>query len=140
MTTTTDYFETLMIDLRATPAQTAELEVAYRQTRPGFELVAARAKQGDQPIGLLLTLIRKGLHLKAAGQTEDQRKDAGLFNCRVCGPLGGTSSDAHYESFPEHREGKHIPPTPSSASDNWKRYCDDKRLSGVVRAETDVTA
>lgn len=136
MTSTTDYFETLMVDIRATPAQVVELEAAYAQTKQGFELVAARAKAGDNPVGLLLTLIRKGLHLKAAGQTDDERKGGGLFRCKVCGPIGNTNSEIHYENFPEHRDGKHLPkPDPHE----WKRHrAETHRLSTVVRAKTDV--
>ena len=105
-----EWFENTMIELQATPAQTTELEAAYRQTRQGFELVTARAMQGDSPIGLLLSLIRQGAHLKAAGQSQDERLNKGHFTCKVCGVLGGTNADQHYNNFPEHRDGK--PTTP----------------------------
>lgn len=124
-------FEKEMDDLHVSGPQMDELRVAYRQTAEGFELAFARAKGADVPRAALLSAIRRGSHLRAAGIREDERKKT-LFECKVCGVLGNTNSENHYSNFPEHREGRHIPPT------NITLPPKVERRDGTVRSKDEV--
>jgi hypothetical protein len=126
-------FEKEMLELSVNIGSLSEMRIAYRQAPLGFELVVARAKGANNSGAALVTHIRNGAHLKAEGDHAAAEQQAKMFVCKFCGPLGGTTTDNHYNNFPWHKDGQPGPPLTYAK-------VEPVTPKGLVRSEADINS
>lgn len=126
-------FDEEMLNLSVNIPSLPEMRIAHRQAPLGFELVVERAKHANNPGAALVSHIRNGAHLKAEGDHAAAQQQAKMFTCKFCGPLGGTTSDNHYNNFPWHKDGQPGPPL------TYAKF-EPVTPKGLVRSEADINS